>query len=84
MAKDLNVSPIRGSFKTLKTRGDGNCQFRAISILVTGADKESNQKRLRVLSVDEFMKIEDGELKKSLGFTHDPNKHLLHLSEDLF
>ena len=79
VAKDLKVFPSRGvikvagrSFKILKTRGDGNWQFRAISILVTGADKESNQIRLRILSVDEFIKIEDGELKKSLCFTHDP------------
>ena len=79
VANDLKVFPSSGvikvkekSFKILRTRGDGNCQFRAISILVTGADKESNHKKLRILSVREFMKIEDGELKKSLCFTHDP------------
>lgn len=79
VANDLKVFPSSGvikvkekSFKILRTRGDGNCQFRAISILVTGADKEINHKKLRILSVREFMKIEDGELKKSLCFTHDP------------
>ena len=79
VANDLKVFPSSGvikvkekSFKILRTRGDGNCQFRALSILVTGADKEVNHKMLRNLAVKEFMKIEDCELKNSLCFTHDP------------
>ena len=79
VANDMKVYQSRGvikvkgkSYKVLRVKGDGNCQFGAISILLTGNEKESNKKRLRALSVEEFKKIEQAELDKSLCFTHDP------------
>ena len=32
----------------LRTLGDGNCQFRSLAILMTGADHEGNQKNAEV------------------------------------
>ena len=54
----------------LRTLGDGNCQFRSIAILMTGADHEDNHKKLRSLSVSEFLNITEEELKISIFFTH--------------
>ena len=37
----------KGEMEILRTLGDGNCQFRSIAILMTGADHEDNHKKLR-------------------------------------
>ena len=54
----------------LKVRGDGNCQFRSVGLMISGMDDDENQRKLRMISVAEYLKIDENVLKKSLCCTH--------------
>ena len=61
----------KGEMEILRVLGDGNCQFRSLAIMMTGIDHEENQKKLRSLSVSEFLNVEEKDLKRSVFITHD-------------
>ena len=60
----------KGKMVILKVTGDGNCQFRSVGLMISGMDDDENQRKLRMISVAEYLKIDEKVLKKSLCFTH--------------
>ena len=67
------IDTSEGEMKIIKVKADGNCQFRSVGILLTGMDNDKNQNKLRALAVEEFEKIDETELKRTVFFTHDEN-----------
>ena len=59
--------------KVLIVKPDGNCQLRSVGILLSGIDNDQNQTKLRALAVEEFKRIDETELKRSIFFTHHEN-----------
>ena len=70
------IDTSEGEMRILKVMPDGNCQFRSVGILLSGMDDDRNQSKLRALAVEEFKRIDDTELKRTVFFTHHENSCL--------
>ena len=60
-----------GEMIVLRIIGDGNCQFRAISTILSGHDDDENYKIIRKLAVRAFTDLSNEELEETGVFFHD-------------
>ena len=72
MAEAIKAHPRQGTILVenkgetgiLQVSGDGNCQFRSVGLMISGMDDDENQRKLRMISVAEYLKIDDEVLKR--------------------
>ena len=67
------IHTSEGEIKIVKVKADGNCQFRSVGILLSRMDSDLNQTKLRALAVEEFKRIDETELERTVFFTHLDN-----------
>ena len=60
----------KGQMRILRVKGDGNCQFRSVAVLIAGDDDEENHKTVRKVALQAFETYDDAKLIRSGFFSH--------------
>ena len=53
----------KGQMRILRVKGDGNCQFRSVAVLIAGDDDEENHKTVRKVALQNFETYDDAKLR---------------------